>query len=210
MLSVLCSIWLTWILVSIYLQMDYKICRIESKVKVWSWSYRSTQFRVFGLYWRDLILWTVRFVQLLLRATLEIMVQYKMHHVTKQNKVMHNSLAWTTSFRPNGWNAVSIGDCSQTLVGGPDAKRGPFKFLSLLKGVLKKLLQIFQGQLSLRAFLRGWPIIFMAKRGALKLFWCRKGEPKKFFCYELFLHQAPLTSVCEQSLRQICHLQCNF
>ena len=35
-------------------------------------------------------------------------------------------------------------DCSQTLVGGPDAKKGPLKFLTPCKGGHEKKLQIFQ------------------------------------------------------------------
>ena len=48
---------------------------------------------------------------------------------------------------------------------------------------------------------RGWPVIFMAKKkGAWNFLRSERGEAKKFWD-NFYLHQAPLTSVCEQSLR---------
>ena len=44
-----------------------------------------------------------------------------------------------------------------------------------------------------------WHVIFMAKRGSWFFFCGLKGGPKNF-CDKYFLHQAPLTSVCERSL----------
>ena len=80
-----------------------------------------------------------------------------------------------------------VRDHSQTLVGGTDAKKGSSKFLSLVRGVLKKVPQIFQQKLCLHAFFWGWPVIFKVKRGPWN-----------------FLNQAPLTSACEQFLNT-CH-----
>ena len=44
--------------------------------------------------------------------------------------------------------------------------------------------------------------IFLGERegGGLKNFVIQKGGGPEYFCAEIFLHQAPLTSVCEQSL----------
>ena len=68
-----------------------------------------------------------------------------------------------TSFSP-------IRDHSQTLVGGgPDAKkRDPENFLTFVGGPWKNYK--FSSKNWVHAFLWSWPIIFMAKRGAQKLF----------------------------------------
>ena len=86
---------------------------------------------------------------------------------------------------------------------GPDAKRGPFKFLTLVRmGPWKKVTTNFSVKIGFTCFSLGWPIIFMAKSGALfflLLFWGLKGAKKKFH-NQFFLHQAPLTSLCERSV----------
>ena len=66
------------------------------------------------------------------------------------------------------------------LGGGPDAKKGPLKFLTLVRGPWKNYHKFSSKKFSLHDFLRGWLIIFMAKRGPLKFFevW-RGGGAKK-------------------------------
>ena len=46
--------------------------------------------------------------------------------------------------------------------------------------------------------------IFLGEKGALKKFAVQKGGPENFWRWN-FLHQAPLTSVCEHSLKWIAY-----
>ena len=88
-------------------------------------------------------------------------------------------------------------DRSQKLVRkGLGAKSGALKFLTLVRGALK--ITKFPVKIEFSCISMGWPIIFMAKRG-LKFFevWRGGGEISTLF---FFLHQAPLSSVCEWSL----------
>ena len=53
----------------------------------------------------------------------------------------------------------------------------------------------------LHAFLRGWPVIFMAKGGVAETFWgLRGGGMIYLFIFFLCISRPPLTSVCERSL----------
>ena len=86
-------------------------------------------------------------------------------------------------------------------------ERGPQNFWPLLGGPWKKyhkfssknenlwyfFFKIFLGlpyngqKWSLHAFLSGWPVIFMAKKGVFEMFCGLKGGPEKFSRY-FFLH----------------------
>ena len=87
-------------------------------------------------------------------------------------RIMHGDAISLRGFR----------DHSQTLVGGLMQNFDPCK-----EG-LKKLPQIFQRKFSLHAFLWGWPVIVMAKKGA-ESFWGLKGGGR-------ILHQPPPPYKC--------------
>ena len=52
--------------------------------------------------------------------------------------LLRTSAWWNTGEKSSIVQCLPLKDHLQTLVGGPDAKRGPFKFLPLVRGVLKK------------------------------------------------------------------------
>ena len=65
------------------------------------------------------------------------------------------------------WTCISlIRDRSQTLVrGGPDAKRGPLKFLTLVRGALKKITTDFPLKIEFTCFSMGLTRNFHGKKG---------------------------------------------
>ena len=81
-------------------------------------------------------------------------------------------------------------------------KGGPLKFLTLVRGALKKITTDFPLKIEFTCFSMGLTRNFHGKKGARKFFCGLKGGPEKFRD-KFFLHQAPLTSVYEQSLRII-------
>ena len=83
--------------------------------------------------------------------------------------------------------------------GGGWCKKGPLKLLTFVRGAWKSTTD-FPLKIEFTCFLWGWPMIFMAKRGALKFFCSLKGGPRKIFVINIFCIWSPLTSVCERSL----------
>ena len=82
-------------------------------------------------------------------------------------------------------------------------KGGPLKILTVCKGALKKITTDFPLKIEFTCL--GWPVIFMAKKGGPEFFFCGLkggggGGGENAFRDKYFLHQAPLTSVCERSL----------
>ena len=143
---------------------------------------------------------------------------------------------------------LALGTVHKNLLGGPDAKRGPLKFVTLVRGVVhccmqdsmlpgcygvlndeisyklaqnrliwlfcltptglralplhpsyagvvKKITADFPVKSSLHAFLWGWPIIFMAKRGGWH-FLRSEGGPKNF-CNDNFCISPPPLQVLQ-------------
>ena len=85
--------------------------------------------------------------------------------------------------------------------GGPDAKRGPLKFLTLVRGGGLKKIYKFSSK-NWVCFSIGLTRNFHGKKGVLKYFEVWRGALKKF-CNQFFLHLLPLTNVCERSLRAV-------
>ena len=77
-------------------------------------------------------------------------------------------------------------------------KGGSLKFLTLVRGALKKITTDFPIKIELTCFSMGLTRNFHGKKGGPEIF-CGLGAPKNFRD-KYFLHQAPLTSVCERSL----------
>ena len=131
---------------------------------------------------------------------------------------MHNDRFWndfkrigllkTTYKKSVSYNRPKlIRDRSQTLVGGLIQKGTLTIFDPYKAGPWKKLTANFQVKIEFTY--RDWPVLFMAKRGALNFLRFEGGPEKKFAIF--FLHQAPLTSVCERSLRKmVLELSFNF
>ena len=65
---------------------------------------------------------------------------------------------------------IMLRDSSQTLVRGegPDAKRGHFKFLTLVRGALKKITSNFPVKIEFTCYSMGLTRNFHGKRGVLK------------------------------------------
>ena len=81
-------------------------------------------------------------------------------------------------------------DSSQTLVRGPDGKRGPLKFLVLLRGALKKNTTNFPVKKWVYMLFMGLIRNFHGKKGGPEIFEVWKGTPKRLS--DIFLHQPPL------------------
>ena len=85
-------------------------------------------------------------------------------------------------------------DRSQTLVRGPDAKRGPLKFMTLVRGTLKKITN-FLVKIEFTCFSMGLTHNFHEKKGALN-FLSLKWGAKKFSRYFFFFFCIKPTNKC--------------
>ena len=83
-------------------------------------------------------------------------------------------------------NNFPFRDRSQTLVRGPDAKRGPLKFLTLVRGALKKITTDFPLKIKFTCFSMGLTRNFHGKKRGpdfffFFFFFCGlNGGPEKF------------------------------
>ena len=75
--------------------------------------------------------------------------------------------------------------------GGPDAKRGPLKFLTLVRGALKKISTDFPLKIEFTCFSIGLNRNFHGKNGGLEIFCGLKGGPN-FFAKNNFCFWPPL------------------
>ena len=80
-------------------------------------------------------------------------------------------------------------------------KGGPLKCLTLVRGALEKITTDFPLKIEFTCFSMGLTRNF-GKKGVPEILLRSEGAPKNF-CDKYFLHQAPLTSVCERSLMKI-------
>ena len=101
--------------------------------------------------------------------------------------------------RPITWYVVR--DRSQTLVRGGLRRKGALKLFEPCKGGPEKIAKDFPLKIEFTCFSMGLTHNFHGKKGGgdLNFFCGLKGAPKNFRD-KYFLHQAPLTSVCERSL----------
>ena len=81
------------------------------------------------------------------------------------------------------------GTVHKHLLGGPDAKRGPLKFVTLVRGTLKKITN-FLVKIEFTCFSMGLTHNFYEKKGGLEFFESEMGGPKFSRYFFFFLHQA--------------------
>ena len=84
---------------------------------------------------------------------------------------------------------------SQTLLGGPDAKRGPLKFLTLVRGGPEKNTTDFPLKIEFTCFSMGLTRNFHGKKGGGGLnFFCdlKGGGLENVFCDKYFCNRPPL------------------
>ena len=83
-----------------------------------------------------------------------------------------------------------IRDRSQTLVRGAWCKKGGLKFLTLVRGVLKKITTDFPLKIEFTCFSKGSTRNIHGKKGGPEFFavW-RRGGARKFFALNIFLHK---------------------
>ena len=92
-------------------------------------------------------------------------------------------------------------DRSQTLVRGAWCKKGPLKFLILVRGALIKITTDFPLKIEFTCFSMGLTHNFHGKKGGPEFFCGLKGGGgRKMFAINIFCIRPPLTSVCERSL----------
>ena len=103
---------------------------------------------------------------------------------------LHDAIFWISCIR----------DCSQTLVREAWCKNGPLKIFDLCKEGLEKKSPQISSKIEFACSSLGLTHNFHGKKRRSEIFRGLKGEGTKFFATIFFLHQAPLTSGCDQSL----------
>ena len=94
---------------------------------------------------------------------------------------------------------------SQTLVvggGGLMQKGGPLKFLTLVRGALKKITNL-PVKIEFTCLSTGLTHNFHGKKGGAWNFWRSEEGSWNFFCDVSFLHQVLVTSDCKRSLKWV-------
>ena len=79
-------------------------------------------------------------------------------------------------------------------------KEGSLKFLTLVRGALKKITTDFPLEIEFTCFSMGLTHNFHGKKGGPEIFLRTEGRPPKIFAINVFCIRPPLTSVCEWSL----------
>ena len=100
------------------------------------------------------------------------------------------------------YSKTALGTFHKHLLRGADAKRGPLKFLTLVRGALKKNSINFLVKIEFACFSMGSTRNLYGKKGGWNSLRSERGPRKKFRDF-FFLAScsSPLTSVCGRSLR---------